>query len=67
MEIRTQKFIRLRDVMSSTGLSRSTIYELMAKDAFPKQIHLTPKSVAWSAEEVLAWQKAKLAARDVAV
>lgn len=52
--------LRLRDVKERTGLSRSTIYELMATGEFPKQVQLTLRSVGWSEDEVHDWILARL-------
>lgn len=38
-----------------TGLSRSTIYDLMAKGAFPRPIRLTAKAVAWRESTIAEW------------
>ena len=55
------KFYRLPSVLEITGLSRSTIYELITKDRFPKQFNLTgARSVGWLAAEVDAWCKTRL-------
>ena len=36
------KHLRRRAVEQLTGLSRSTIYDLMAKGQFPRPVRLTP-------------------------
>ncbi len=38
-----ERFIRLPEVMHLCGLSRSTIYDLISREAFPKQISLGGK------------------------
>ena len=53
------KYLRRRAVEQLTGLSRSTIYELMSRGDFPRPIKLTSKAVAWSEEELLAWLSAR--------
>nr|WP_241902112.1 AlpA family phage regulatory protein [Vibrio breoganii] len=40
---------------SDYKLPRSSVYELMAKEGFPKQIELTERRVAWVESEVLDW------------
>ncbi len=37
------RFIRLPEVIHLCGLSRSTIYDLISREAFPKQISLGGK------------------------
>lgn len=48
--------LRLRQVMTTVGLSRSTIYAEIKAGRFPKQVQLTSKrSVGWLADEVNAY------------
>ena len=47
-----ERFIRLPEVMHLCGLSRSTIYDLISREAFPKQISLGGKNVAWAQSEI---------------
>lgn len=56
------EFIRVAEVMRMTGLSRSTLYEKMLADEFPKQVSLGARSVAWVKSEVQAWAKARISA-----
>lgn len=57
----TSRVFRLRDVMSVTGLSRSTIYDKQNTDSprydpsFPKKIHLGARAVGWMGDEIIAW------------
>lgn len=39
-----ERFIRLPEVMHLCGLSRSTIYDLISREAFPKQISSVVKT-----------------------
>ena len=58
-----ERFMRLPEVIHVCGLSRSTIYDLISRDAFPAQISLGGKNVAWAASEVNAWMNERIAAR----
>lgn len=51
----TDKHLRRHAVEEMTGLSRSTIYDLMAKGVFPRPVRLTAKAVAWPESAVAAW------------
>jgi len=51
---------RLPDVLDQTGLSRSTIYELIRLDDFPRQIKLGPRAVGWLSEDVLDWINSRI-------
>ena len=46
---------RLPEVMARTGLSRSTIYNLVSKGKFPSQINLGPRAVGWVESEIVDW------------
>ncbi|MSR08047.1 MAG: AlpA family transcriptional regulator [Gammaproteobacteria bacterium] len=54
--------LRLPQVCARTGLARSTIYDLMAANAFPKGVKLGAKSVAWVQAEVSDWVVSRIAA-----
>ena len=58
-----ERFMRLPEVIRISGLSRATIYELMRKDAFPQNVSLGGRNVAWPESEISAWVKARMAAR----
>jgi prophage regulatory protein len=47
--------LRLNKVQERTGLSRSTIYQMISEGLFPPQVSLTPNSVGWIESEVEAW------------
>ncbi|WP_116870595.1 AlpA family transcriptional regulator [Vibrio splendidus] len=58
------RFLRLQDVMSLTGLGRSTIYKFMDEDIFPKNIPLGGRAVGWLESEIEEWMESRLALRD---
>lgn len=58
-------FIKLAAVKAMTTLSTSEIYRRIEKGTFPKQVLLGPKSAVWIEAEVLEWQRARIAARNV--
>ena len=57
-----QKHLRRRAVEEITGLSRSTIYNLMSKGQFPRPVKLTGKAVGWPENAIAEW----LAGRTIA-
>lgn len=59
-----ERFLRLPEVIHLCGLSRSTIYDLISREAFPKQINLGGKNVAWAQSEITAWMTARIAERN---
>jgi prophage regulatory protein len=58
------RVLRRREVEHRTGLGRSAIYALIAKDKFPKPIRLTEKAVGWTEASVEAWIAERIAATD---
>jgi len=60
----TQTFLRIADVCRVAGLPRATIYEMVSKGTFPKQVRLSPRAVGWLESEILEWQQARIAERD---
>ena len=63
------QLLSIKDVGHYTGLSRSTIYELINEDSdrydstFPKKVQLTQVRVVWVASEIADWIEAKISAR----
>ncbi len=47
--------LRRKAVESRVGLSRTTIYELMAKGAFPRPIQLSLRAVGWRCSDIDAF------------
>ncbi|MFN3262980.1 MAG: AlpA family transcriptional regulator [Pikeienuella sp.] len=54
-----QKILRRPAVEAVTGLSRSTIYALMAEDRFPKPLRLGRRAVGWTEADIAAWLLAR--------
>lgn len=52
---RAGRFMRLPDVIATTGLSRPTIYRLIAQRDFPEQHQLTRRSVGWWESDIENW------------
>jgi prophage regulatory protein len=58
------RLIRLDTVLEITTLSVSTIYRLIAKGQFPKQIKVSERSTRWSEFEVLKYINDKFKSRE---
>ncbi len=54
------RMLRRPEVERETGLKRSTIYELMAKGSFPKQVRIARRAVAWPSAEIERWKREQL-------
>lgn len=57
---------RLPAVLARTGLSRSGLYEAMARNEFPQSIRLGPRAVGWSEAEITDWLESRKAMREAA-
>jgi len=55
MDNTIKKFLRLPEVKTTTGLSKSTIYARIAEGTFPKQIPLGPRLVVWVESDIQNW------------
>lgn len=60
------KFLRLGEVLNRTGLSRSTLYEQISADAFPRPVKISARSNGWPENDIEAWQAARIAERESA-
>ncbi|MCW8880322.1 MAG: AlpA family transcriptional regulator [Kangiellaceae bacterium] len=61
-----ERILRMCDVVKMTGLSRSTIYNLVTEEKFPAQIKLTERTVGWLESEVEDWLKERIESRPAA-
>jgi len=59
------RFLKLKEVMQKTALSRSAIYRKMDEGSFPKSVSLGDRAVAWVEKEVDEWMEACLGERGV--
>lgn len=58
------RIIRLKEVIDSTGLARSTIYKYIAEGTFPKPVSLGDRCVGWVDSEVHDWILARIEEHD---
>lgn len=59
------EILRLPAVMKMTGLTRSRVYFNLKNDpSFPKPVKLSERATGWVREEVEAWIRSRVAARD---
>ena len=52
--------LRLPEVKSRTGLSRSTIYARIKEGAFPSSVSLGARAVGWIDSEIQQWLEEKI-------
>ena len=58
------QIIKLPDVINLSSLSSASIYRLIKKGEFPKQIKLSERSSGWLLSEVEQWLDDKISTRD---
>ena len=55
----TTKIYRWSELKDLIPLSRSRIYQLMEKGAFPKPLKLSDRAIGWEASKINAWLEQK--------
>ncbi len=53
------RFMRIKDVCALTALSPSYVYELQAKEHFPRSRKISGKVAVWLESEVREWMRAQ--------
>lgn len=56
------RFLRIKDVIATIGLSRTSIYRMIGEGDFPKPVQLTARSVGWWEADVSRWLEQRLSA-----
>jgi len=51
----TDRMLDIREVSRMVLYSRSSIYQMMSEDRFPKRVQLGPRRVGWWLSEIQAW------------
>lgn len=59
------RLIRIKEVQSMTGKSRSSIYADMAAGVFPASVKIGAKSVAWAEAAISKWIEDRLSGSSV--
>lgn len=59
------RFITVEQTLHRVGLSRTELYRLIGKGAFPKQVPIGAYKVAFVEAEVDGWISDRLKARDI--
>ena len=59
-----KRMYRLPEVMTITGLSRSSIYLRMSTNEFPKPIKIGRRAVGWTEDSIITWQSTIMEANN---
>ena len=57
--------LTIDEVVKQTRLSKPTIYKLIGRGDFPRQIRLCANKVAWLEQEISDWVAARADARAI--
>ena len=57
-----KEFLRLKDILQITALSKSTINRLISEGSFPKQVKLGKRAVVWVRSDFSNWMDQRLSA-----
>ena len=59
-----RRILRRPEVLSRTGLSKSSLYAKISEGGFPKPMKLGRRAVGWPEAEVDGWINARIASRE---
>jgi prophage regulatory protein len=54
------RLFRLNQVKEITGLSRSSLYQMMDKGLFPRSINIGPRAIAWTDISINEWIESRI-------
>jgi prophage regulatory protein len=54
------RLFRLNQVKEITGLSRSSLYQMMDKGLFPRSISIGPRAIAWTDASIQDWIESRI-------
>jgi prophage regulatory protein len=54
------RILRLPEVKTRTGLSRSSIYSFIKESKFPKSVNIGIRSVGWLESDINSWISSKI-------
>ena len=49
------RLLRLPEVLDRCGVSRTTLYEMVARGAFPPPVRISTRAVGWRSSDINAW------------
>lgn len=61
------RLLKLKEVLDTTGLGRSSAYKKISEGTFPHPVSLGGRSVAWVSDEIEAWILERIEERDTVV
>ncbi|SDF02339.1 helix-turn-helix transcriptional regulator [Terriglobus roseus] len=59
------RFLRLPQVTDTVGLSKTSIYEMIKREAFPSPVPIGKRAVGWIEEEIRGWAEEQIRLRTL--
>jgi len=56
---KTDRLLKLKNVIEIAGIGKSTIYSLLQKNKFPKPVRLSPRAIRFSENAIQDWIEEK--------
>jgi prophage regulatory protein len=57
------RILRIKTVLSRTGLSRSTMYRKMQNGSFPASVQISARCAGWRESAITAWLESPMSYR----
>ena len=57
--LEAHRLLRREEVERLTGISRSTLYDMISKGVFPRPVRINARAVGWRVTEVVAWLESR--------
>ncbi len=57
MQGKLDRFMRERDVLEVTSLSRTTLWRVIKQGKFPRAVAISPGRVGWRESSIVNWQQ----------
>ncbi|PZQ50979.1 MAG: AlpA family transcriptional regulator [Novosphingobium pentaromativorans] len=51
------RFLRIKEVVGRTGLSRATVYRKIEAGTFPEQVHISERCCGWRESAITEWMR----------
>ena len=51
------RFMREKDVLEATSLSRTTLWRVIKQGKFPRAVPISPGRVGWRESSIASWQQ----------
>ena len=64
MGVEQNRLMRRDQVLDVCAMSRSCLYDMIARGVFPEPVRIGRRAVAWRESEIVAWMESRPLASD---